>query len=816
MAIYRGSGGAGDSDTDAYASEIATYAQTATTKATEAAVSAAQAEAAKEATLNFGDSLTVSATTLSAGSSATITYNSATPSFTFGIPTGATGPQGIQGVKGDTGDTGPTGATGPQGPQGIQGVKGDTGDTGATGPAGPKGDTGDTGPQGIQGIQGIQGVKGDTGDTGPQGPAGADGDSITSVTSSKTGSTTTVTVSGTFTGSPYNFDIEDGLDGTGSGDLLSTNNLSDLANIATARTNLGLGTAATTASTDYLSSTGGSVTGDVDFISTDAGSSAGPEFTLFRNSSSPADGDYLGQVKFDGKSDTGVTRVYAKITGKTSDVSNGTEDGLIETAVKSNGSNVIVSRQTGSALKLINGCAIEVDGTVTATGGTSTNWNTAYGWGDHSTAGYLTSYTETDPVFSASAASGITTTNISNWNTAYGWGDHSTQGYLTNITGQSIEDLSDVASMVPALNDVLTWNGSTWTSAAPTGGGGLTALVDDTTPQLGGTLDANGNIIDMGVYTITDAKVGQWDDVYGDFNNNTTFRSRILAVDGAGSGINADLLDGYHASSFVTSGSSPSFSTLTVTSSLRLGDNDIAYFGSGLDGRIYFSSSTNELRADYGYGTGDSFNIYDGGTKRYEFTDTNFRAQNFLDEYLVLGSLGSQSYCHAVFGTSGFNPSNAAGYPGDNVYSLGISSRRWTEVWAVDGSINTSDRNLKQDIVDLDAAELATAMQCKGLIKKFRWKEAVAEKGDDARIHIGAITQEVQQAFIDNGLDPTRYGLFCHDAWYEWEQTDPKTGEVQAVNSQDLPDAPIPEDAIKKEVYSLRYNELLAFIIAAL
>jgi hypothetical protein len=53
------------------------------------------------------------------------------------------------------------------------------------------------------------------------------------------------------------------------------------------------------------------------------------------------------------------------------------------------------------------------------------NWDTAYGWGDHSTEGYLTSFTETDPVFSASAASGITSTNITNWDTAYGWGDHS-------------------------------------------------------------------------------------------------------------------------------------------------------------------------------------------------------------------------------------------------------------------------------------------------------------------------------------------------------------------------------------------------------
>lgn len=39
-------------------------------------------------------------------------------------------------------------------------------------------------------------------------------------------------------------------------------------------------------------------------------------------------------------------------------------------------------------------------------------------------AGYLTSYTETDPIFSASPAGGITATNISNWNTAFGWGDH--------------------------------------------------------------------------------------------------------------------------------------------------------------------------------------------------------------------------------------------------------------------------------------------------------------------------------------------------------------------------------------------------------
>jgi hypothetical protein len=38
---------------------------------------------------------------------------------------------------------------------------------------------------------------------------------------------------------------------------------------------------------------------------------------------------------------------------------------------------------------------------------------------------------ETDPIFSVSSAHGITGTDISNWNTAYGWGNHETAGYVT-------------------------------------------------------------------------------------------------------------------------------------------------------------------------------------------------------------------------------------------------------------------------------------------------------------------------------------------------------------------------------------------------
>ena len=98
--------------------------------------------------------------------------------------------------------------------------------------------------------------------------------------------------------------------------------------------------------------------------STDAGSSAGPELILYRNSASPADADYIGQIQFKGRQDGPGDEIYAKVTGKITDASNGTEDGLIETAVKGNGSFTIVSRQKSDQLQLLNSVGLSVDGSV--------------------------------------------------------------------------------------------------------------------------------------------------------------------------------------------------------------------------------------------------------------------------------------------------------------------------------------------------------------------------------------------------------------------------------------------------------------------
>ena len=60
-------------------------------------------------------------------------------------------------------------------------------------------------------------------------------------------------------------------------------------------------------------------------------------------------------------------------------------------------------------------------GTYTVVTDNSGNWNTAFGWGNHASAGY---------------ASG---TNESNWDTAFGWGNHASAGYLTSL-GTAILD----------------------------------------------------------------------------------------------------------------------------------------------------------------------------------------------------------------------------------------------------------------------------------------------------------------------------------------------------------------------------------------
>jgi len=99
----------------------------------------------------------------------------------------------------------------------------------------------------------------------------------------------------------------------------------------------------------------------------------------------------------------------------------------------------------------------------------------------------------------------------------------------------------------------------------------------------------------------------------------------------------------------------------------------------------------------------------------------------------------------------------------DNTYSIGTASFRTSVIYSATATINTSDERLKTDIRPLTDAERLVAARCRDLVKAYRFKEAVAEKGDAARIHFGVIAQEVEEAFSAEGLDAWRYGIMCSD-----------------------------------------------------
>ena len=161
-------------------------------------------------------------------------------------------------------------------------------------------------------------------------------------------------------------------------------------------------------------------------------------------------------------------------------------------------------------------------------------------------------------------------------------------------------------------------------------------------------------------------------------------------------------------------------------------------------------------------------------------------------------------------------PTDANGGLRDNAVDCGHPSARFDDVRATNGTIQTSDRNDKQDIEELTDAEKRVAVVAKGLMRKYRWKSAVAEKGDKARTHFGIIAQDLQDAFTAESLDITKYAIFCEDVWWEVDEKTTEDGKEIIRKNSFRTEEEAPKDATKKTRLGVRYSELLAFIISAI
>jgi len=133
----------------------------------------------------------------------------------------------------------------------------------------------------------------------------------------------------------------------------------------------------------------------------------------------------------------------------------------------------------------------------------------------------------------------------------------------------------------------------------------------------------------------------------------------------------------------------------------------------------------------------------------------------------------------------------------DNTMTLGVSNLRWSEIFAANSTINTSD-DREKTYIDIEEVEKEVALELKANMKKFKFNDAIEKKGDKARIHFGASAQTVKSIFEKHNLVAEDYAIFCYDEWEEEKNEDGKI--IQEAGNR----------------YGLRYSELLSFIIGAM
>lgn len=147
-----------------------------------------------------------------------------------------------------------------------------------------------------------------------------------------------------------------------------------------------------------------------------------------------------------------------------------------------------------------------------------------------------------------------------------------------------------------------------------------------------------------------------------------------------------------------------------------------------------------------------------------------------------------------------------------------VATADWVRT-TIAGSASTSDERKKTQIADIPEAALRA--WAKVNFKQFKYTEAVEKKGSEARLHTGAIAQQVIEAFSSEGLDATDYGLVCLYKWpnqyvrkYEEIEpektfTDPETGEVKVIQAKIKAYDVLVKEA--GEEWGIRYNEAFIF-----
>jgi len=199
----------------------------------------------------------------------------------------------------------------------------------------------------------------------------------------------------------------------------------------------------------------------------------------------------------------------------------------------------------------------------------------------------------------------------------------------------------------------------------------------------------------------------------------------------------------------------------------------------------------------------DALGIYrfiDSSENRLGYLAPNAIRKDANTEYTI-GANNAADISLRRLGTDTFEPAR------DNSYNLGTGGLRWKEIFAANGTINTSDKREKQVKTDgIDPAVLRAWGKVD--FTQFKWKQAIEEKGESARWHFGVIAQKVKEAFESEGLDAFAYGLLCYNEWDDFYEDELDENGVPTGNT-----------VLRIKAgsrYGIRYEEALALECAYL
>jgi hypothetical protein len=320
-----------------------------------------------------------------------------------------------------------------------------------------------------------------------------------------------------------------------SGGLTAANNLSDLNNAATARSNLGLDTAAVQPATAFATAAQG---------------------TLAASAVQPGD-NISGLTNDSGYITTVPAQSFASLTGKPTTIAGyGITDSPTAVSSLTNDSGYLTSSTLLSAITSVDGAASGVDadlldgqhGSYYLDGNNFTNLPAGYSGWTVSDGTNSETVADSDTVtFSGSGATTVaynTTTNtlsVSSTDTTYTNATTSAAGLMSSADKTKLDGF---ATTGVTNGQVLAYN-STSTDFEPTT---ITSdLVGDTTPQLGGDLDANSNDILMGNQSV---KFGTsaWEIVFDSADNDLNFKyngTTVFKLSSAGAVVAADDITGF-------------------------------------------------------------------------------------------------------------------------------------------------------------------------------------------------------------------------------------------------------------------------------